>query len=605
MVFRLFDWCQEQIKQRPWEFDSDDDYHQRQHRHQPEHRHRSAQSYPFYYPPVPSSVQAVLSSAATETTEVDVTETTKTPASGSPESGKNDNNKNKNISALFFFSPDNQFWKTPVGEFLTNMGACLSRSGGAPLIHNPDGDEQDYYNRFIEDRVLGEGEFGVVKLVHDMKESAPPNQTNKGVGNNNSNNPNANSLACKTLRKGVVFKDNILYAPLKPEVLQCEVDILRTLAGQHCCLGLVAVYETPRLIFMVTEFCSGGEMMTYVANQEEDLRTDDVSRIAFQMLDAVNHCAKHNIIHRDIKPENIMFLYPTPGADLRLIDFGSGTNRVVTPTTGEGGGGNSQEGMHTTFAGSAFYISPEMFQRTYSQRTDVWSVGVALYVLVAGYPADVLQRAFNLLHEGGKRNLRELPNMPEDMPDSYYELLEGALVYRHRKRKTAAELLENEFVQFHHTAFTLDQIALQAQATPTATTPDLVGEDDKGTGTLRNNRTGGRLVRTTSISLKGSVGRHSLFLDYQKFERSLTLLLATLLDKKELQILVQALNDKTIAEEKQRQQQQEEKDANSNGGAVTTTMTQGEGAQLPQERLDVIPIKDLKQILEEQKQEQV
>ena len=90
------------------------------------------------------------------------------------------------------------------------------------------------------------------------------------------------------------------------EVLQCEVDILRTLAGQHYCLFLVAVYETPRMIFMVTEYCSGGEMMEYVANQEEDLRTDDVSRIAFQMLDAVNHCAKHNIIHRDIKPENIM-----------------------------------------------------------------------------------------------------------------------------------------------------------------------------------------------------------------------------------------------------------------------------------------------------------
>ena len=42
---------------------------------------------------------------------------------------------------------------------------------------------------------------------------------------------------------------------------------------------------------------------------------------------------------------------------------------------------------------------------------------MTIYVLAAGYPADVLQKAFNLL-QSAKRNLRELPNMPDDMPDS-------------------------------------------------------------------------------------------------------------------------------------------------------------------------------------------
>ena len=85
--------------------------------------------------------------------------------------------------------------------------------------------------------------------------------------------------------------------------------------------------------------------MEYVAKQKEDLRTEDVSRIAYQMLDAVDHCSKNKIIHRDIKPENAMFVTEEPGSELRLIDFGSGTNRVV-------------EGLHTTFAGTPFYNSP-------------------------------------------------------------------------------------------------------------------------------------------------------------------------------------------------------------------------------------------------------
>jgi serine/threonine protein kinase len=66
-------------------------------------------------------------------------------------------------------------------------------------------------------RTLGQGEFGVVKLVHDVKtkdlvESKP--------------------LAVKYLKKGYTFRDNTLYTPMKKEVLQGEVEILRRLNGE-------------------------------------------------------------------------------------------------------------------------------------------------------------------------------------------------------------------------------------------------------------------------------------------------------------------------------------------------------------------------------------
>lgn len=63
----------------------------------------------------------------------------------------------------------------------------------------------------------------------------------------------------------------------------------------------MSLFETPKVIYMVTEFCGGGEMMEYVGNREEDLRTEDVSRIASQMLSAISHCSKRGVIHRDIK----------------------------------------------------------------------------------------------------------------------------------------------------------------------------------------------------------------------------------------------------------------------------------------------------------------
>ena len=95
-----------------------------------------------------------------------------------------------------------------------------------------------------------------------------------------------------------------------------------------------------------------------------------------------------------------MFCDPTPGAQLRLIDFGSGCMDLVAP---------QPEDRHSTFAGTAFYVSPEMFQRTYTTKTDVWSCGVTLYVLVAGYPAENLQTAFDILQKSKGRDLRRLP----------------------------------------------------------------------------------------------------------------------------------------------------------------------------------------------------
>lgn len=272
------------------------------------------------------------------------------------------------------------------------MGCASSKTGITSTLGN-NGDDKAYHDRYLEDRVLGQGEFGQVKLVHDMQCR---------------NNPDAEPLACKVLKKGFTFKDNTIYAPLKPEVLQRECKILQTLAGKRYNLKLEALYESGSTVYVITEYCAGGEMMEYVTNAYPGgIRTEDASRIAYQLLSAVDHCAKHNVIHRDIKPENIMFKTTERGAELRLIDYGSGTMDddqsltnapdKTTATTRTADGADLL--THTTFAGSAFYISPEVFQRTYTQRADIWSAGVTLYVLVAGYPADVLQKAFNQLQK--------------------------------------------------------------------------------------------------------------------------------------------------------------------------------------------------------------
>ena len=84
---------------------------------------------------------------------------------------------------------------------------------------------------------------------------------------------------------------------------------------------------------------------------------------------------------------------------------------------------------------------------------------------------------------------------------------------------------------------------------------------------------------TTSVSLKGSVGRHSIFLNFKKYERGLTALLAAMLSKTELKQLLEILKDRLG----QRLAQQE----NDKNGSSSTD----------QQKLHVVKISELKTIL--------
>jgi serine/threonine protein kinase len=182
-----------------------------------------------------------------------------------------------------------------------------------------------------------------------------------------------------------------------------------------------------------------------------------------------------------------MFESKAAGSNVRLIDFGCSTNKVV-------------EGLHTTFAGTPFYNSPEMFQKTYRNKTDVWSVSVLLYVL----------QAFNKLTDRKRKTTKILPNMRQDMPDSYYEFLDKLLTYHHKQRKTSGEVLKLDFVVFHK---------------------DLQEEEQDGfaEALAKPSLQKSRMMSTPSIAVLGSVQRHSAFLDFKKFERSLTTCLTRIL----------------------------------------------------------------------------
>lgn len=78
------------------------------------------------------------------------------------------------------------------------------------------------------------------------------------------------------------------------------------------------------------------------------------------------------IAHRDIKPENVLFV-SNDSLDVKLLDFGNSRKM------------GENQGMNGVY-GTAFYVAPEVHAGKYTEKCDMWSVGVILYMLLSGNP---------------------------------------------------------------------------------------------------------------------------------------------------------------------------------------------------------------------------
>jgi eukaryotic-like serine/threonine-protein kinase len=102
--------------------------------------------------------------------------------------------------------------------------------------------------------------------------------------------------------------------------------------------------------------------------------------IAIQIASALAAAHAHCIVHRDIKPENVML---RPDGFVKVLDFGLA--KLIADTAAVE---TTQSAFRTdagTVAGTVAYMSPEQARgQQVDARTDIWSLGVVLYEMVAG-----------------------------------------------------------------------------------------------------------------------------------------------------------------------------------------------------------------------------
>ncbi|KAK2393720.1 CBL-interacting serine/threonine-protein kinase 12 [Trifolium repens] len=225
------------------------------------------------------------------------------------------------------------------------MADVLSQKIKTPTSTNKKETSNLLLGRFEIGKLLGHGTFAKVYYAKNIK-------TGEGV-------------AIK-----VIDKEKILKGGLVAHIKR-EISILRRVRHPNI-VQLFEVMATKTKIYFVMEFVRGGELFNKVAKGR---LKEEVARKYFQQLiSAVGFCHARGVYHRDLKPENLLL---DENGNLKVSDFGlSAVSDQIR-----------QDGLFHTFCGTPAYVAPEVLARKGydGAKVDLWSCGVVLFVLMAGY----------------------------------------------------------------------------------------------------------------------------------------------------------------------------------------------------------------------------
>ncbi|KAL6499917.1 CBL-interacting protein kinase 18 [Orobanche gracilis] len=194
-------------------------------------------------------------------------------------------------------------------------------------------------------RLLGQGTFGKVHFARGVE--------------------TGQSVAIKVIDKEKITQVGII------NQIKREISIMRRVRHPNI-IQLYEVMATKTKIYFVIEYAKGGELFDKVAKGK--LKEEIARKYFQQLISAVDFCHSRGVYHRDLKPENLLL---DENENLKVSDFGLSALAESRRSDGL---------LHTT-CGTPAYVAPEVLKRKgYSGTTaDIWSCGVILFVMLAGY----------------------------------------------------------------------------------------------------------------------------------------------------------------------------------------------------------------------------
>ncbi|CAM4688221.1 unnamed protein product [Caretta caretta] len=289
-----------------------------------------------------------------------------------------------------------------------------SRLPPAPPPPRPPGPARIGYYEI--ERTIGKGNFAVVKLATHLVTRA--------------------KVAIKIIDKTQLDEENL-------KKIFREVQIMKMLCHPHI-IRLYQVMETERMIYLVTEYASGGEIFDHLVAHGR-MAEKEARRKFKQIVAAVHFCHCCNIVHRDLKAENLLL---DANLNIKIADFGF--SNIFTPGQ-----------LLKTWCGSPPYAAPELFEgKEYDgPKVDIWSLGVVLYVLVCGalpFDGSTLQNLRARVLSGKFR-------IPFFMSTECEHLIRHMLVLDPSKRLSMEQICKHKWMKLGEADAEFDRLIAECQ----------------------------------------------------------------------------------------------------------------------------------------------
>jgi len=172
-----------------------------------------------------------------------------------------------------------------------------------------------------------------------------------------------------------------------------EIRILKKCSGQANIISIIDSFKDDMHHYIVMPVMRGGELLDRIRIRKRFTEME-AAKIFKSLIKAVRFLHRNGIVHRDIKPENLLYEHEGDDAQLKIIDFGfarefTGSQLCKTPALSLGYG--APEVLEVA---ARFSPSPDKGKKTlsllstggYDKSCDLWSLGVILYAMLAGYP---------------------------------------------------------------------------------------------------------------------------------------------------------------------------------------------------------------------------
>ena len=223
-----------------------------------------------------------------------------------------------------------------------------------------------------------------------------------------------------------------------------EINLMRKLNHPNI-TKILETFEDEKFYFIIMEYINGGNLFSYVKKRRK--LSEKVAKFLFrQIILGIKHIHSQLIVHRDIKLENILI---DMNNNVKICDFGIGI--ILT---------SEDQDLHS-HCGTPMYIAPEIILSTKDKGykgfpVDIWSAGIALYIMLSGklpfnldddFQDDFDEYNNNNIKEKNKKLKYEIvhnePKYIEKISDEARNLLNGLLNKNPLKRLTCDQILNH------------------------------------------------------------------------------------------------------------------------------------------------------------------